>query len=180
MDINHQTLLSVGFSGKNTGVACHFLLQGIFLTQGSNLGLFSLLHCKCILYPLRHWESPRIYWVAPNGSSGCAGSQALNSLMTLIILLAVLSSSVVTLCDPRDCSLPGSSVHGILQQEYGSGLPCPPEGDLPDPGIKPRFPTLQADSLPSEPPGKPNAAGSVICICQFYKIVVSYNYQICN
>ena len=54
-----------------------------------------------------------------------------------------------------DYSSPGPSVHGILQQEYWSGLPGPPPGDLPNPGIKPRSPTLQADSLPSEPPGKP-------------------------
>ena len=39
--------------------------------------------------------------------------------------------------------------------EYWSGLPCPPPGDLPDTGIKPRSPTLQADSLLSESPGKP-------------------------
>ena len=38
---------SMGFSGKNTGVGCHFLLQGIFSTQGSNPGL---LHCMRILY----------------------------------------------------------------------------------------------------------------------------------
>jgi len=37
------------------------------------------------------------------------------------------------------------------RQEYWSGLPCPPPGDLPNPGIKPRSPALQADSLPSEP-----------------------------
>ena len=36
-----------------------------------------------------------------------------------------------------DCGLPGSSVHGVLQQEYFSGLPFPPPGDLPDPGIEP-------------------------------------------
>ena len=41
------------------------------------------------------------------------------------------------------------------RQEYWSGLPFPSPGDLPDPGIKPRTPTLQADTLPSEPPGKP-------------------------
>ena len=41
--------------GKNTGVNCHFLLQGIFPTQGSNL---SLLHCKQILYHLSHQGSP--------------------------------------------------------------------------------------------------------------------------
>ena len=44
---------------------------------------------------------------------------------------------------------------GFSRQEYWSGLPCPPPGDLPNPGIKPKFPALQADSLPSEPPGKP-------------------------
>ena len=44
---------------------------------------------------------------------------------------------------------------GILQQEYWSGLPCPPPGDLPTPGTEPRSPTLQVDSLPSEPPEKP-------------------------
>ena len=45
---------------------------------------------------------------------------------------------------------------GFSRQEYWSGLPCPPPGDLPNPGIKPRSPTLQADSLQSEPPGKPS------------------------
>ena len=40
-------------------------------------------------------------------------------------------------------------------QEYWSGLPFPSPGDLPNPGIEPRSPTLQADALPSEPPGKP-------------------------
>ena len=44
-------------------------------------------------------------------------------------------------------------------QEYWSGLPCPPPEDLPNLGIEPRFPTLQADSLPSEPPEKPKNTG---------------------
>ena len=42
----------------------------------------------------------------------------------------------------------------ILQKECWNRLPCPPPGDLLNPGIKPRSPTLQADSLPFEPPGK--------------------------
>ena len=62
-----------------------------------------------------------------------------------------------TLCGPMDCSLSGSSVHGIFQAKCWSGLPFPSPGDLPDPGIEPRSPTLQADTLPSEPPGKQNA-----------------------
>ena len=44
---------------------------------------------------------------------------------------------------------------GFLRQEYWSGLPFPPPEDLPDPGIKPRSPALQVDSLPAEPQGKP-------------------------
>ena len=64
---------------------------------------------------------------------------------------AKLLQSCLTLCDPMDCSPPGSSV----RQEYWSGLPCSSPGDLPDPEIKPRSPVLQAVSLSSEPPEKP-------------------------
>ena len=66
-----------------------------------------------------------------------------------------IAQSCPTLCNPMDCSLSGSSVHGIFQQECWSGLPFPSPGDLPDPGIEPGSPALQADALPSEPPGKP-------------------------
>ena len=47
---------------------------------------------------------------------------------------------------------------GFSRQECWSGLTFPSPGDLPDPGIEPRSPALQADALPSEPPGKPAAA----------------------
>ena len=47
------------FSGKNTGVGCHFLLQGIFPTQGSNLYLLHLLHWQADSLPLSHLASPR-------------------------------------------------------------------------------------------------------------------------
>ena len=43
---------------------------------------------------------------------------------------------------------------GFSRKEYQSGLPCPPPGDLPNPGVEPRSPSWQADSLLSEPPGK--------------------------
>ena len=57
--IAYQAPLSMGFfSGKNTGVVCHFLFQGILLTQGSNSCLLCLLHRKWILYLLSHWGSP--------------------------------------------------------------------------------------------------------------------------
>ena len=44
---------------------------------------------------------------------------------------------------------------GFSRQEYWSGLPFPSPGYLPDPGVEPRSPTLEADALTSEPPGKP-------------------------
>ena len=56
-------------------------------------------------------------------------------------------------------SMYGRTQHNIVKQsssEYWSGLPFPSPGDLPDPGINPGSPALQADALPSEPPGKPN------------------------
>ena len=61
----------------------------------------------------------------------------------------VCALSCLTLCDPMDCSLPGSSVHGIILARILSGMPCPPPGifPLPNPGIKPAYPALQADSL---------------------------------
>ena len=65
-----------------------------------------------------------------------------------------VESLVVQLClslsDLMDCSPPGSSVHGILQARILEWLPFPFPGDLPDPGIEPRSPALQADSLISE------------------------------
>ena len=74
-------------------------------------------------------------------------------IYTLLILCLSVKplQSFPTLCDPKDCSLPGSSVHGeFSRQEYWSGLPCLSPGDLPNPGIKPVSTVahaLQADSL---------------------------------
>ena len=58
-----------------------------------------------------------------------------------------------------DCNPAGSSVRGILQARKWNRLPCPSPGDLPNPGSKPKSPSLQEDSLQSEPPGKPKNIG---------------------
>ena len=65
----------------------------------------------------------------------------------------LVAQSCLIFCNPMDCSPSGSSVHGILQARIWSGLPFPSPGDLPDPGIEPQSPELQADSLTSKPPG---------------------------
>ena len=67
------------------------------------------------------------------------------------------SQSCLTFWDPIDCCLPGSSVHGIFQAEYWSGLPFPSPGDILNPGIKLMSSALQADASLSEPPGKPSS-----------------------
>ena len=56
---------------------------------------------------------------------------------------------------PRTAARQAPPSMGFFRQECWSGLPFPSRGDLPDSGIEPESPTLQADALPSEPPGKP-------------------------
>ena len=69
----------------------------------------------------------------------------------------MLSQLCLTLCDPMDSGPPGSCPWGYFGQEDWSVSPCPPQGDLPNPGIKPKCPTQSAGCVPSEPPGKPMA-----------------------
>ena len=64
-----------------------------------------------------------------------------------------------TLCDPMDCSLPGSSVHGISLAR--SRLPFPSPGNLPDPGIEPMSSALAGRFVISEPLGKPTWPGLI-------------------
>ena len=66
-----------------------------------------------------------------------------------------VAQSCLTLCDPVDtvsCQAPLSM--GFSRQEHWNGLPFPSSGDLPDTGIEPGSPALQADALSSEPPGQ--------------------------
>ena len=55
----------------------------------------------------------------------------------------LVAQSCLTLCDPMDCNLIGSSVHGIFQARILEWVPFPSPGHLPDPGIEPGSPTLQ-------------------------------------
>ena len=77
------------------------------------------------------------------------------SSMTLVVMLVIqLCPTLLDPMDPRGAHQAPLSM-GFPRQEYWSGLPFPYAGDLPDQGIKPRFPALQADSLPSELQGSP-------------------------
>ena len=64
-------------------------------------------------------------------------------------------SRVQLFATPWTVALQAPLSMGFFRQEYWSGLPFPSPGDIPDPGIEPRFLALRADALTSEPPGKP-------------------------
>ena len=103
--------------GKNTGVGCHALLQGIFPTQGSNPRLLCFLHWQVGSLPLSHLGSLSAVPAA------AAAAESLQSCLTFAALRTVAHQAPLSM--------------GFSRQEYWSGLPCPPPGDLPDPGIEP-------------------------------------------
>ena len=67
----------------------------------------------------------------------------------------IIARSCPTVCDPWTVACQAPLSMEFSRQEYWSGLPFPSSGDLPDPGIEPGSPAFQADSLTSEPSGKP-------------------------
>ena len=81
------------------------------------------------------------------------------------VCVCLVAHLCLTLGNPMDCSPPLSM--GFSRSEYWSGLPFPPSGDLPDPGIKPHLLHLlhcQGNSLPLVPSGKPQ-----FCVCIMLK-----------
>ena len=98
-----------GFPGKNTRVGCHFHLQGIFPSQGLNLGL---LYCRRTLYPLSHQGSPILSKVIHKHKKRAVWLFPKHLKVQVKVLVA---QSSLTICDPMNCSLPGSSVHGTSQ-----------------------------------------------------------------
>ena len=98
------------------------------------------------------------------------------STVCVSVCVWIIQSSM-TLCHPMDYSPPGSSAMGFSRQEYWSGLPFPIPGDLPDPGIEPSPPTLQADSLLSEPPGIRCELRKKICFCLSRALVFTWKEE---
>ena len=74
----------------------------------------------------------------------------LNPTLSPLVLLFFSCKIVSDSCDSKDCSPPDSSVRGIFHARILEWIAFPSSGDLPDLGIKPASPALQADSLPTE------------------------------
>ena len=80
-------------------------------------------------------------------------------------MLCVFSVASVELNSLGPCGRSQASLSmGFSRQDYWTGLPCPPSGDLPHPGVEPTSPALQAGSLPTEPPGKPSLAVRIMIL----------------
>ena len=114
--------------GKNTGVGCHALLQGIFPTQESNLYLQRLLYCRQVLYPPSHLGNP--------------------------FLRMCCAQSSLTLCDLWTVACQAPLSLGFSRQEYWSGLPRPPPGGRWTQGLNTSltFLHVRAGSLPLASP----------------------------
>ena len=108
--------------GKNTEMGCHFLLQRIFPTQGSNPYLLFLLHWQVGFCRQSHLESPKMY--------------------VCVKMKVNVSHQCLTLVAPWTIQSMEFS-----RPEYWSGQPFPSPGDLPNLVIKPRSTTLQVDSF---------------------------------
>ena len=128
-----------------------YLIPGIFykLTPGplSSFYMYFWRACTLLLYYFPNGVCPWCNMWSRMCRIFCKNQWLLYNVLCLVTL------SCPTLCDPMDCSLPGPSVHGGSPgKNTGVGCHALPSGDLLNPVIEPRSPTLQADSLLSRPP----------------------------
>ena len=108
--------------------------------------------CQFLLLLISPWRCPLL--------PKTANSEYYELFLTSQWWWCLVTKSCLT-CDPMDCSLPCSTLSmGFPRREHWSGLPFPSPGDLPKTGIEPRLLALQADSLPTEPPVKPQLHNS--------------------
>ena len=120
--------------GKNTRMDCHFLLQCMKVTSLSRVRLFATPWTAAYQAPPSLGFSRQEYWsgVPLPSPKTAAAAKSLQSCPTL--------------CDPMDCSLPVSSIPGIFQARVLEWVA------IAFSRMEPESPTLQVDSLPSEPP----------------------------
>ena len=145
MNCSRQAPLSMEFSRPDyyqKTSPCHLAILILAYTATDLLSMFSGV---LILGKLLNGRAAFLHCYNGEGTST---SQVLR-------VSVLVTQSCQTLCNHMDYT-----VHGILQARILEWVAFPSPGDLPNPGIEPRFPTLQADSLPAEPQGKPKNTGA--------------------
>ena len=129
------------------------VLYRAYLCMKCSFGISNFLEEISLVFPFLLFSSISLHW------SLWKAFLSLAILWNSAFRCLVKSLSCVRLfVTPLTVAYEASPSMGFSRQEYWSGLPFPSPGDLPDPGIETRSPTLQADTLSSEPPGKPSDA----------------------
>ena len=143
--------------GKSTGVECHCLLQVLQSMESQRVGY--------------DWEA-ELNWNTNNAREKIAsripeekpGEDSRGSYVMISDTWHETLSSAWLFATPWTVACEAPLSMKFFSQEYWNGLPFPSPGDLPNPGMKPGFPALQADSSPSEPPGRPVKLSILILI----------------
>ena len=130
-----------------------------FWGRGINKSIF---HCARSTPLTPAWFKGQLYlpfylWIVHQSAltPSIVASRPTPHSVPFYLLLCLVAQSCPTLCDPMDCSPPGSPSMGILQARILEWVAISSSRDLPNLGMEPRSPALQAYSLPSQPPGKP-------------------------
>ena len=139
-------LFSSGYNCRHAQQTC---VNDLWFSMNSNLSFF--LSClRCLL----QFDWPRI----KGTEVGIVSNRSLEPSKGLMYWVMVVIVSVVVKAAqscPTLCDLTTIQSMGFSRPECWSGWPFPSPGGIPNPGIEPRSPTLQVDSLPAETPGKP-------------------------
>ena len=109
------------------------------------------------LRPTNFGDVSLIFWLQPSWSSlfKLCSHLGKHQFISSVPCCCLVTQLCLTLFDPMDCSCQAPLSMELSRQEYWSGLPFPPPGDLPDPGIEPVSPALAGGFFTTEPPGKP-------------------------
>ena len=143
--------------------------------------LCSFVHClkmitSCVFFNLLCFVCLLVYWEVISGLYCSIRVENRDSFsyiwLTLIHNVSMSLSHVWLFVTPWTVTQWAAVSIGFSRQRYWSELPFPPWGDLPDLGIKPGFPALQADSLLSEPPEKPRYI-SILILIYMYSLKMS-------
>ena len=153
--VARQASLSIGFSRQEYWSGLPFSSPGDLLDPGTEpASLVSPALAGGFFTTSATWEAQfPLQREAQQSITFFPEWKTIPQLKALVLCCAQLLSRV-QLCNPMDCYPPGSCVHGDSPGK-NTGVGCHPPGDLPNRGMESKSPTLQVDSLPSEPPGKP-------------------------
>ena len=132
---------------------CNAFLKEIIRLEVCIIQLFLYFTIYILLISVHHF--PVSFSMLTSRIPSLSLSNAAASNVTTHAAVVLVAKLCPTLCDPMNCTSPGSSVPGVSQARYWSGLLFPSPRDLPDPGIGPMSPVLAGGLFTAKTSGKP-------------------------